>query len=149
MVAIRIWPGYDDRNRSLVPHPESAQFVGCILKMHMHLLWTLYFLKIYNTEIITHAIAECDEETLRTKVWFLIEKLALYKVRINVVFSALIVTTVIFKVIRKNPKINAKSGQTCYTSLNCVDSEINEANRFSRKWFSHKFLAAGLWYEIG
>lgn len=30
-----------------------------------------------------------------------------------------------------------------------MDFEINEPSPFSPKWFSHKFLAAGLRYEIG
>jgi hypothetical protein len=34
-----------------------------------HLLWTLFFLKTYNIELVTCAILQCDPKTLRTWVW--------------------------------------------------------------------------------
>lgn len=46
----------------------------------MHLLWTLMFLKSYNTDSINCSIARCDEKTFRKRVWVVIEKLAFIKV---------------------------------------------------------------------
>ena len=37
----------------------------------------------------------------------------------------------------------------CFLSLDGTDFLINEPHPFSKKWFSHKFKAAGLRYEIG
>lgn len=42
----------------------------------IHLLWTLYFLKTYNTEHLNHSFAKADEKTFRNKVWKIIEELA-------------------------------------------------------------------------
>lgn len=58
-------------------------------------------------------------------------------------------TSITLKVIWEDRKINAKPGQTCFTSIDGVDFEINEPAPFSPKWFSHKFNASGLRYEIG
>lgn len=55
---------------------------------------------------------------------------------------------IISKVIWEDRKINAKPGQMCYTSIDGVDFEINEPSPFSNIWFSHKFKASGLRYEI-
>lgn len=35
----------------------------------MHLLWTLYFLKTYNTEDVSCAFLRCDRKTFRLWVW--------------------------------------------------------------------------------
>ena len=40
-------------------------------------------------------------------------------------------------------------GQKLYVSLDGTDFRIQEPSPFSRKWFSHKFKAAGLKYEVG
>lgn len=45
-----------------------------------HLLWTLFFLKNYNTEHVNRRYAECDEKTFRLKIWTIIDKLAFMKV---------------------------------------------------------------------
>lgn len=49
----------------------------------------------------------------------------------------------------ENRKAEARRGQTCCTTIDGVDFKINEPAPFSAKWFSHKFKAAGLRYEIG
>lgn len=36
-----------------------------------------------------------------------------------------------------------------YVSLDGTDCRINEPQPFNKKWFSHKFKAAGIRYEIG
>jgi hypothetical protein len=38
----------------------------------MHLLWTLYFLKQYNTECVNAAFSNCDEKTFRKWCWIMI-----------------------------------------------------------------------------
>lgn len=46
-------------------------------------------------------------------------------------------------------KDNSQPGQSCFVSLDGVDFPINEPTPFSSKWFSHKFKATGLRYEVG
>lgn len=46
-------------------------------------------------------------------------------------------------------KDNSAPGQSCFVSLDGVDFPINEPTPFSSKWYSHKFKAAGLRYEVG
>ena len=41
-----------------------------------HLLWTLHFLKVYSTEVVMSKMLECDEKTLRNKVWFVLAAIA-------------------------------------------------------------------------
>jgi hypothetical protein len=42
----------------------------------LHLLWTLIFLKQYNSEHVNHAITGADEKTFRKWVWIFIELIA-------------------------------------------------------------------------
>lgn len=42
----------------------------------IHLLWTLSFLKLYNTEAILSSLCGCDEKTLRKWVWVGIDSLS-------------------------------------------------------------------------
>lgn len=117
----------------------------------VHLLWALLFLKCYNTESVNHAIAGCDEKTFREKVWIIVEKLAFMKVvcgDVIIVEKLFKCREIVFKVIWENRKADANRGQTCFTSIDGVDCEIEEPSPFSPKWFSHKFKSAGLRYEI-
>lgn len=52
----------------------------------IHLLWTLNFLKQYNTEHTSKAIFKINEKTYRKYVWIIVEALA----EINVVSKTLI-----------------------------------------------------------
>jgi len=117
----------------------------------VHLLWALLFLKCYNTESVNRAIVGCDEKTFRKRVWMVVDKLAFMKVvSMHCGFSARpTVTEIVFKVKWEDRKTNANPRQTCYTSLDGVDFEIQEPGPFSSRWFSHKLNAAGLRYEIG
>uniref|UniRef100_A0A336L3F9 CSON015158 protein n=1 Tax=Culicoides sonorensis TaxID=179676 RepID=A0A336L3F9_CULSO len=97
-----------------------------------HLLWTLLFLKCYNSTDVNRAIVKCDAKTFRTKVWSVIDVLAFIKV-----------------ILWENRKINAVAGQTCFTSIDGVDFKIAEPSPFDPSFYSHKFKSAGLRYEIG
>lgn len=46
----------------------------------IHLLWTLLFLKCYNTESVNHSIAGCDEKTFRKRVNQILDHLMSIKV---------------------------------------------------------------------
>ena len=41
-----------------------------------HLLWTLYFLKVYATEGVSERTLKCDPKTFREKVWFFLHGIA-------------------------------------------------------------------------
>lgn len=42
----------------------------------IHLLWTLYFLKVYDTETVCANACCCDEKTFRKWIWVCMEQLA-------------------------------------------------------------------------
>ena len=42
----------------------------------VHLLWTLMFLKQYNTKFVNAAVVGCDEKTFRSWVWNIVECLS-------------------------------------------------------------------------
>lgn len=46
----------------------------------MHLLWTLMFLKSYNTEEVNRAIIQADEKTIRKWIWIFIDKISRMRV---------------------------------------------------------------------
>lgn len=43
---------------------------------------------------------------------------------------------------------NAESNQNYFSSIDGVDFKICEPKPFNKKWFSHKFRASGLRYNI-
>lgn len=45
-----------------------------------HLLWTLYFLKNYNTEEVNRAVFHADEKTIRKWVWVFVDHLSRMRV---------------------------------------------------------------------
>lgn len=52
------------------------------------------------------------------------------------------------KIVWEDRYQGAVNGQSCYCSPDGVDFKINEPKPFSKAWFSHKFRAAGLRYEV-
>lgn len=46
---------------------------GCKEK---HLLWGLFFLKVYDTEHVSRSFPQVDEKTYRKWVWIIIEKIS-------------------------------------------------------------------------
>lgn len=117
----------------------------------IHLLWTLFFLKCYNTESVNRSIFKCDEKTYRVRVWRVIESLAFLKVVrwFGHLFILHVIISFLSKVKWENRKHNSVQGQTCFTSLDGVDFKINEPSPFNPSYYSHKFKSAGLRYEIG
>ncbi|KAL7565604.1 hypothetical protein ACA910_018966 [Epithemia clementina (nom. ined.)] len=45
--------------------------------------------------------------------------------------------------------MGSNPGQRCFTSLDGTDYRIEDPMPFDPKWYSHKFKAAGLQYEVG
>ena len=52
-----------------------------------HIMWTLFFMKTYETEARLAAQCECDEKTLRKWIWRVIDHLAALSVHlVSVIF---------------------------------------------------------------
>lgn len=67
--------------------PNVCSIVWLKIKNHLspdfneiHLLWTLFFLKTYNTEAINRSIFKCDEKTFRRRIWKIIDALSSLRV---------------------------------------------------------------------
>lgn len=52
----------------------------------VHLLWTLMFLKCYNTEEVNRSLIDADEKTIRKWIWIFIDQIS----KIRVVYNSLI-----------------------------------------------------------
>jgi hypothetical protein len=55
-----MWNYMDDQEN--LPHRAQPK----------HLLWTLLFLKLYNSENVLCSLCECDEKTFRKWVWLML-----------------------------------------------------------------------------
>lgn len=55
----------------------------------------------------------------------------------------------LLQIIWENRFDSSVVGQTCFCSIDGIDFKIEEPTPFSAQWFSHKFRAAGLRYEVG
>lgn len=122
-----------------------------------HLLWCLNFLKQCSTEHTRKALFAADEKTVRKWTWIFVKLVSnLDVVRFCCFLLSHFLAQLIFEpipiipqIIWENRYIGAVRGQTCYVSLDGVDFKILEPIPFETKWFSHKFRAAGLRYEVG
>lgn len=60
--------------------PDSMASLWRILSISgeapKHLVWTLFFLKRYNTEHVNASVMGCDEKTFREHTWRIIEALS-------------------------------------------------------------------------
>lgn len=120
-----------------------------------HLLWSLCFLKQYHTESTNSAIFGVDEKTYRKYIWLLVEMLGdLDVVRLRM-FGYHLVQNIEnclsdkFQIKFDERLINCEPGQLAFVTLDGVDFKIFESKPFNRKFFSHKFKASALRYEIG
>jgi len=106
-------------------HPPGAK--------PFHMLCALLFLKQYCIEELNSIITHLDPKTYRKWVWIYVELIAYH------------VPVIDFE----SRFDGAKSGATCFTSLDCTDCPIQEPSPFDSKWYSYKLRKAGLRYEIG
>ena len=127
-----------------------------------HLLWSLRFLKSYDTEDSLSTWAETTRKTWRKWVWILLRIIRKYKndlvchynlvVWVNIAISVpiyLLTHSVIHQI--KWGKRFSKGGdqyQYCMVSVDGTDFEIQEPTPFSPGWYSHKFKGPGLRYEV-
>ena len=116
--------------RMLINHGQARQILSGARPRH--LLWALLFLKTYQTEALLCAKTGCDEKTLRKWCWKFVHSLSLLETR----------------VIRFDRRLRGAVGRHHLMSVDGTDCRINEPKPFDRKWYSHKFRAAGVRYEV-
>lgn len=116
-----------------------------------HLLWALLFLKQYSDENARRSILKSDEKTIRKWTWKFVEVLSNMDVVIFFNFSETmkICKQTHLQIVWENRFDMSAAGATAFCSLDGIDFKIDEPKPFDPKWYSHKFKAAGLRYEIG
>jgi hypothetical protein len=95
-----------------------------------HLLWSLLFLKNYNTEDFLAPICGTDAKTYRKWIWSCID-----------VLNDL-------DLIKWDNRYMKDKGCICLVTCDGTDFKIDEPSPFSSKWYSQKFRHAGLRYEV-
>lgn len=98
-----------------------------------HLLWGLMLIKTYDTEPILAGKAGCDEKTFRKWASRFVQGL-----------SFLLPKVVVF-----DRRFRGVGRHHHTMSVDGTDCRINSPTPFSRTWYSHKFHAAGVRYEVG
>ena len=100
-----------------------------------HLLWTLVYLKVYQTEAIHCTIVKCKtRETFRN--WVRKFTTAIRELEPQV--------------IQFENRWNLWDGITpCLITVDGTDVQINEPTPYNPIWFSHKFNGPGIKYEVG
>ena len=134
-----------------------------------HLLWALMFLNLYCAESVHAALADCDEKTFRKWSWLFVDAISYledqtvspcqsmmdctvidgYLLVTSIVPYLLIVTVFPSQICWENRLRMAPAGQlNCFVTVDGTDCQICEPKPFDTKWFSHKFKAAGLRWEV-
>jgi hypothetical protein len=110
-------------------HPDIP--TGAAIK---HLLWSLMFLKVYQSIAILCNKAGVSPNTWCQWSWLFVEIIACQKSKVIKWESRLL----------RNDK-----GCTCKVMVDGTDFAIGEPYPFDKKWYSHKFKGPGLRYEVG
>lgn len=104
--------------------------------LYKHLMWTLCYLKVYDSETLMASLIKADEKTIRKWVWknFLpaIAKLAPHIIRWE----------------DRLPNNWHLATFRCWTSTDGTDVSVYETYPRDRHLKSHKFYGAALRYEI-
>lgn len=75
----------------------------------VHLLWTLLFLKNYNTEETNRAIIKADEKTIRKWIWIMVDAISKLKV--------VIMMLIILWSLKKHFRVLQENIVTCSTYI--------------------------------
>jgi len=123
-----------------------------------YLMDALFFLRVYSTEAATAVFCGRDEKTLRKWNWRIVKAIAYQDwVSFNVgcvrgSFSSILMTDIALCVhlqIDFSHRFLLDNGSYCLITLDGTDFRIQEPTPFDPKWYSHKFKAAGVRYEVG
>ena len=165
----KTWFGIDWNLMSVVWHLLWS--IGWMARLKQqanpkHLLWTLLFLKEYKKEGDHAADFEAEEKTVRKWVWFYAEGIAALVSRVVsgccaysynnhcIVLTHLFVLFIPFsRKIKLNRRFLHDNGELCLLTVDGTDFQIQEPWPFDKDknldWFSHKFHAAAVRYELG
>lgn len=99
----------------------------------IHLLWALMFLKLYCSEPVLAAIAGVHEQTFRKWAWSFVDA----------------ISDLQYFVIMWENRLIGDIGNECLVSVDGTDFKMYEWGDFWSGWYSHKFKAPGLRYEVG
>ena len=99
-----------------------------------HLLWSLVFLKCYNsTNVLRRICGWPGESAYREWTWYFLNRIAALK----------------SDVIKLDNRFHGFDGTaTCLMSVDGIDCLINEPWPFEEKWYSQKFNGPAVKYEI-
>lgn len=118
-----------------------------------HMLWCMFFLKNYNKEHVNAAYANVDEKTFRLWTWRFIELLSKLKVvyteKINPISCICFKYVILPEQVKWENRLKSSEHLKMRVSLDGTDCKIREPQPFNKKWYSHKFKAPGIRYEIG
>lgn len=99
---------------------------------HFHLLWALMFLKLYDSISVLSSIVQVDEKTFSKWTWKILSAISLY---------------VKPRVICIENRFKNAEGASCLLSVDGTDCPTNQ--KFDSRFYSHKFKASGVRYEVG
>ena len=134
----------------------------------IHLLWALSFLKAYNTEDEHAADVGKEAKTFRKWAWMYCEGIGSLVSRVvsdfysfqlsfmqnsNILCAPNLLIIIILRKIKLDKRFLGDRCNQCLLTVDGTDYRIQEPWPFvkeeNQKWFSHKFKAAAVRYEIG
>ena len=142
-------------------HPTVCTIVWGELKQSMlvkdackpkHLLQVLIFLKTYTTKSSLAVVIGVDEKTLRK--WIFIITYAISDLEddwVGSLFTKILLMslTIVFLQIKWENRFHGNHGGSCLVTVDGTDFWIRELKPFTKDFYSHKFVKAGLHYEVG
>ena len=115
-------------------------------------LWTLHFLRVYNTEEVNCTMFGCSEKTFRKWIWEGIDAIGSLQLvsdmRTLFLLTYVFLTNISYK-IKWEYRNHNRNQSICRVTIDGSDFRICEPAPFDRRWYSHKFHGPGLRYEIG
>ena len=117
-----------------------------------HLLWALIFLKTYTTESSLLVAIGVDEKTLRKWIFIIIYAISDFMDDwVASLFTKILLMslTIVFLQIKWENRFHGYCARLCLVMVDGTDFWICELKPFTKHFYSHKFVKAGLCYEVG
>lgn len=126
--------------------------------IYIHFVWSLLFLKGYNTEIYNSTLVSTTPKAYRMWVWILIESLSqipccmFYQPLLSYVKLYGLTRVLLyhfFWIFNWEHRTRGACLEGALVSVSRTDVSILERTPLHTKWFPHKLNMCGLRYEIG
>ena len=117
-----------------------------------HLLWVLIFLKTYTTESSLAVAIGVDEKTLQKWIFIIIYAISdLEDDWVSSCVQKILLTslTIVFLQMKWEKRFHGYCGGSCLVMVDGTDFWICEPKLFTKDFYSHKFVKAGLCHEVG